>query len=154
MLSKVGEKVPLKVMAAFTDGSRRDVTSNSVFDSTNTAVLDVAPGGVVSGKRWGGGAILARYLGTIGASFITLPQERKGPYPAAAEANVIDRYVFDNLKRLNVIPSPVSGDAEFVRRVYLDELGRLPLPDEVETFLKDVNRDKRAKLIDALLEKP
>src|SRR5205823_4144727 len=78
----------------------------------------------------------------------------KGQYPQLASANVIDRYVWDNLKRLNVIPSGRSADAEFARRVYLDVLGRLPLPDEIEQFVKDGKPDKRAKLIDLLLEKP
>ena len=85
--------------ATYTDGSKRDVTSQTVFQSTNSGVLSVAQSGEVTGLRWGGGAILGRYLGTIAASFVTLPQERKGAYPAMHANNVIDKYVFDNLKR-------------------------------------------------------
>src|ERR1051326_6447047 len=87
MLQKVGTKAPLKAIASFTDSSRRDVTNQAVFESTNTAVLDIGPGGVVSGKRWGGGAVLVRYLGNIAASFVTLPQVRSGPYPKIAAVN-------------------------------------------------------------------
>jgi len=56
-------------------------------------------------------------MGTVAACFVTLPQIRKGPYPDVPATNVIDKYVFDNLKQLNVVPSNLSDDAEFLRRV-------------------------------------
>lgn len=46
-----------------------------------------------------------------------------------------------------------SSDAVFLRRVYLDVMGTLPTPPEVQNFLKDMNPEKRALLIDALLER-
>ena len=147
-------KTQLRVWATYTDGSKRDVTAQTVFQSTNSGVLSVAPGGEVTGLRWGGGAILGRYLGTIAASFITLPQQRKGAYPVVPVSNTIDRYVFDNLKALNVLPSTPSADMEFLRRVTLDTLGRLPTPEEIAAFQADASTDKRAKCIDALVEKP
>jgi Protein of unknown function (DUF1549)/Protein of unknown function (DUF1553) len=153
-LSKVGQKVPIKVIAKYTDGSTRDVTKKASYSSTNGVSLGVNEDGVVSGLRWGGGGILARYLGTVTATFVTLPQERKGPYPDQPADNPIDKIVFENLKRLNVIPSKKSDDAEFLRRVTLDTLGRLPTIDESEAFMSDKSADKRAKLIDQLLQKP
>ncbi len=153
-LQKVGQTQPLKVIATFTDGSTRDVTAQSVFQSTNGAVLDVSQDGVVKAQRWGGGAILARYLGTIAPAFVTLPQARKGSYPVVPAVNAIDKLVFDNLKRLNVLPSNLSDDTEFLRRVTLDTIGRLPTPDDVTAFLADKAPDKRAKLIDSLMDRP
>jgi hypothetical protein len=153
-LAKVGAPQQLRVVANYTDGSTRDVTSQTAFQSTNDAVLSVTQAGRVTGQRWGGGAILGRYLGTIVASFVTLPQARKGPYPATPSNNSIDKFVFDNLKRLNVAPSPLSSDTEFLRRVTLDTLGRMPTPDEVLAFVANKDADKRAKLIDDLLQRP
>jgi hypothetical protein len=147
-------RTQLRVWATYTDGSRRDVTNQTVFQSTNSGVLNVVAGGEVTGQRWGGGAILGRYLGTIAASFVTLPQERKGAYPAMPSGNIIDKFVFDNLKALNVVPSLVSGDPEFLRRVTLDTLGRLPTPEEIASFQADTAPDKRTKTIDTLLERP
>ncbi|HZT43930.1 MAG TPA: DUF1549 domain-containing protein [Chthonomonadaceae bacterium] len=154
VLPKVGKTQPVRAIATYTDGSVRDVTSQTVFQSTNTGVLEVDDAGHVTGKRWGGGAILGRYLGTIAASFFTLPQVRKGPYPNIASTNIIDKLVFDNLKRLNVLPSPKSDDYEFLRRVTLDTLGRLPTPEEITAFVADKTPDKRARLIDKLLDAP
>ena len=153
-LKKTRQVQPIKVMAAYTDGSKRDVTAQSVFMSSNSAVLSVMDKGVVSATRWGGGAILARYLGTIASSFFTLPQSRKEPYPTVATNNIIDKLVVDNLHRLNIVPSPLCTDSEFVRRVTLDTVGRLPNPDETRAFVSDTDPQKRSKMIDVMLAKP
>lgn len=153
-LAKAGQTQKLKAVATYTDGSVRDVTAQTVFSSTNDSVLKVASSGVVTGQGWGGGAILGRYLGTVSASFLTLPQARKGKYPELPTANVIDKLVFDNLKRMNVVPSPLCTDAEFIRRVTLDTLGRLPTPEEISVFLADSDKAKRTKKIDALIAQP
>jgi hypothetical protein len=153
-LQKSGQKQQLKAIAMYTDGSIRDVTKETVFMTTNESVVKVDATGNVVGGRWGGGAIMGRYLGTIAASFFTLPQVRKGAYPKVATANKIDELVFENLKGLNVVPSEVSGDHEFLRRVTLDTLGRLPKQEEIDKFTTDKAADKRAKLIDNLLDQP
>lgn len=50
------------------------------------------------------------------------------------------------------LPTAVE-DAEFARRVYLDLLGLLPTPEELESFLADQRNDKRERLIDGLLDR-
>jgi hypothetical protein len=47
--------------------------------------------------------------------------------------------------------APLTPDAEFHRRIYLDLAGRVPSVDETKTFLADTAADKREKLIDRLL---
>lgn len=47
-----------------------------------------------------------------------------------------------------------SSDAEFLRRVHLDLVGRVPTAAEVRAFLADESTDKRAKLVDHLLTSP
>ena len=55
---------------------------------------------------------------------------------------------------LSIAPSELCTDEEFVRRAYLDVCGLLPTGDEVKAFLADKDANKRAKLIDKLLERP
>lgn len=50
--------------------------------------------------------------------------------------------------------NPLANDEQFVRRVYLDVVGRIPSHDEALAFIKDSNPNKRAKLIDMLLDSP
>lgn len=47
--------------------------------------------------------------------------------------------------------SPLAGDAEFLRRVYLDLAGRIPTIDEANAFLSDELPERRNRLIDSLL---
>ncbi len=151
---KTGEVQQVKVVATYTDGSTRDVTNQSVFMSSNSAVLSVDTKGIVSATRWGGGAVLARYLGVISPSFFTLPQVRKTAYPSVPTNNIIDRLIVDNLKRLNIVPSALCNDNEFIRRLTLDTVGRLPEPTETQAFVSDTEPQKRTKMIDTMLAKP
>lgn len=153
---KVGGKSHLKVIATWSDGKVEDVTEKANYSSSDEPVAAVDDEGEVSGVRWGGTAIQVRYLGFARASFVTLPQVRKDKtkYPEVPRVNLIDELVFDNLKKMNVLPADLSADAQFCRRVYLDVIGVLPTPEELDRFVNDGSTDKRAKLIDALLERP
>ncbi|WP_165219927.1 DUF1549 domain-containing protein [Aquisphaera insulae] len=57
-------------------------------------------------------------------------------------------------KSPKVEPAPPTSDVEFVRRIHLDLAGSPPTPEQVAVFVNDRAKDKRAKLIDALLESP
>ncbi len=50
--------------------------------------------------------------------------------------------------------NPMANDEQFVRRVYLDVVGRIPNHAEVTAFIQDSNPNKRAKLIDMLIDSP
>ncbi|MDZ4405183.1 DUF1549 domain-containing protein [Prosthecobacter sp.] len=50
--------------------------------------------------------------------------------------------------------NPMANDEQFVRRVYLDVVGRIPNHTETTQFIQDSNPNKRAKLIDMLLDSP
>ena len=51
-------------------------------------------------------------------------------------------------------PAPLTDDAEFLRRIYLDLTGRIPTFEEANEFLQSSEADKRAKLVDQLLAGP
>ena len=57
-------------------------------------------------------------------------------------------------QELNMVPSDLADDAEFLRRVTIDTIGTLPTPDEVRAFLADKSAEKREKKIDELLKPP
>src|SRR5207248_1789786 len=63
----------------------------------------------------------------------------------------VDRLFARELQAAGVRPAPRTADEQFVRRVYLDLTGRLPLPADVTGFVADRDPRKRPKLIDRLL---
>ncbi len=145
----------LAVVARFSDGSVRDATRLTVFSTSDPAVADVSPTGLVQFKQAGEVAILCRYLMELQTVRLTYLEPRSGfVWTNPPENNYIDKFVFAKLKMLSIPPSETCGDAEFLRRAYLDVCGVLPTPKEVRDFLADKAKDKRAKLIDSLLERP
>jgi hypothetical protein len=74
--------------------------------------------------------------------------------PADALAALINKYLEKDWEARGIIPAEVTDDAEFVRRVYLDVLGRAPKASEAREFIEDKAADKRIKLVDHLLKMP
>ncbi len=64
----------------------------------------------------------------------------------------IDQHFQEAWKQAGVEPAATTTDAEFVRRVYLDLIGRIPSVAEVREFLDDERPDKRRQLVDELLQ--
>ena len=158
VLSDVGQTAQLKVLAHFSDGSVEDVTEKAVYESKDAPVAEVSSTGEVTSVRWGGTAIIARFLGVVDASFVTIPRASDTNLasldPEFTPNNFIDEFVLAKLKKLNIRSSPLTTDDVFMRRVYLDTVGRLPTPNEVKAFLADTSPDKRTHLIDMLLDTP
>jgi hypothetical protein len=145
----------LAIEATFSDGSTRDVTRFSSLSTSDPSVADVTPQGLVEFRQAGEVAILGRYLEEMVTIRLTYLEPKPGfKFPNIPEDNEIDKHVFAKLKLLNISPSDLCTDADFVRRAYLDICGIIPSAEEVKVFLADKAPDRRAKLIDALLERP
>jgi Protein of unknown function (DUF1553)/Protein of unknown function (DUF1549) len=145
----------LAVVAHLSDNTTRDVTRLTVFTSSDPAVADVSPNGLVEFKQAGEVAILCRYLEEMNSVRLTYLEPRPGfVWSNPPETNFVDKHVFAKLKLMTIQPSDLCTDAEFVRRAYLDLCGLLPTTEESTAFLADAAGDKRAKLIDTLLNRP
>ena len=70
------------------------------------------------------------------------------------DAAKIDALLERGLRRNRVEAQPITDDATFVRRAYLNIVGRIPTLKETETFLADQNPEKRPVLLDLLLDSP
>lgn len=149
-----GQSQQLRATAIDAAGRRRCVTSEADFESNAAPIADVDSRGLIEASDVPGeAAILVRYAGHVAVCRVTLPQ----PGVTVArppENNFIDGRVWDKLQRLGIPPSEPADDAMFLRRVYLDTIGALPTAEEAREFLADTAPDKRARLIDRLLDRP
>jgi hypothetical protein len=75
-------------------------------------------------------------------------------WPNPPRQNYVDDHVFAKLEQLQLPPSELAGDDEFLRRAFLDACGILPTATEVRAFLADQSIHKRSELIDKLLDRP
>jgi hypothetical protein len=87
-------------------------------------------------------------------SCLILATESEPGLPAAEVAAQVDALLARQLAAEGVTPTPCSDDAEFLRRVSLDLIGRIPTEAEARTFLDDPSPDKRLALIEQLLHDP
>ncbi len=150
-----GKRQQLRVNGYFSDGSVRDLTPLAVFSSSNESVASVSANGLVEKTGRGETAILARLLDKMSTGYMTFLEDVKGfAWDNAPANNFVDNLVFEKLKQLQILPSEICSDEEFVRRAYLDATGRLPHPDEALAFLTSKSGDKRAKLVDELVDSP
>lgn len=149
-----GEKQTLVVRATYSDGVVRDVTPWARLNTLNDGIASVSPEGVVTAVGRGETAIMVRFGGEVAVVRVTVPFAYIANYPKLPRNNYIDDHILRKWKMLGLLPSSLCDDTTFIRRVYLDVIGTLPAPEEVRAFLADRSPDKRAKLIDRVLDRP
>ena len=69
-----------------------------------------------------------------------------------AASRHVDKLIEAGYAKHKIEPNAITNDATFVRRVYLDIVGRIPTYDETIAFLDSKDADKRSKVIDTLLD--
>lgn len=148
----------LTVSAHFADGAVRDVTDMAAFQSNESAIASVSESGLVkTGALPGEATIMARYRGQFATCEVSIPlpgEVSASVYESLPRANFIDGLVYEKLKKLGIVPSGASSDSTFLRRAFVDAIGRLPTADEARAFLADPSPSKREALVDALLQRP
>jgi hypothetical protein len=93
-----------------------------------------------------------RYCGLL-LGFVVATTNARADDPVDASSR-IDAIIRLDLKKHELQPNPPVSDVQFVRRVYLDVIGRIPTDKELGSFYADIRKDRRARLIDELLESP
>ena len=145
----------LAVLAKFNDGRVRDVTQLATFTSSDDQIAEVNQSGRVIGHGRGQSAIMVQYGQHMQAAWLSWIQPVAGfQWNEPPENNYVDHLNFAQLQQFQILPSELCTDDEFIRRLYLDILGKLPSVRESKQFLKADDPAKRRQLVDHVLERP
>lgn len=146
----------LRVTARYGDGSAVDVTALAQYQSNAADLATVDERGLVRALDGvGEAAVMVRFGGLVTVARATIPRGGEAiAWEPPPSDNPIDRHVSAKLRELDLPPSADCTDAEFARRAALDIAGILPTPAEVVAFEADPDPDKRARLVDRLLDRP
>ncbi len=140
----------LRVVATYSDDSKRDVTHWAKYSSLDDGVVSVSDNGLVTSAGLGQTSILVRFENFAqNVLFMT-------PYGDSQLAdwqnnNFVDELASSKFEKLGISPSPLCDDATFVRRAFLDAVGSIPTIEETQQFLDDTSPNKREQLVDRLL---
>ena len=148
-------KEPLQVVAKYSDGTTRVVNRLALYLTNNKGTADIDDNGLVTAGKRGDTFVFARFAKyTTGAEIFVLPNDKHFKWPKLRETNYIDELVDSKLQKLRITPSVLCTDEQYLRRAYLDLIGLPPTPDEYRAFMTSKDRDKRARLVDQLLDRP
>lgn len=154
VVNKIGDTEKMKVIAFYTDGSKRDVSNEAFIESGNVDIIKADDKGVVTTLRRGEAPVLARYEGAYAATTITVMGDRSGfRWKNQPAYNEVDDLVESKWKRMKILPSDLCTDDEFIRRVHLDLTGLPPTSEDVRKFLADPrdSKTKREEMVDQLI---
>lgn len=99
--------------------------------------------------------LFALFVAWCGTTFAAQPASETVVLPSGLEpTTVIDLLTELHWQRTGATASPGCHDAAFVRRVYLDLIGRIPTLTDAQQFLDSRESDKRQRLINSLIDSP
>ena len=148
--------VELRALAHWADGTVEDVTPLCRFHSNNDSIAMITEQGSVSTDTVPGDThVVVSYDSAVVAVPVIHPvKNRTAALPEIKTPTPIDKLVASKWNKLGILPSPLSNDATFLRRVSIDITGTLPTSKEIRDFLADTDPEKRSKKIDSLLDSP
>ncbi len=147
------------VTAHFTDGSAEDVTALAAFASSESALVNVdADGQVKAGPIPGEATISARFGGLFANCDVSIPLPGAIPASAVRLAAAIElhrRPCLDEAPQARAVPVGPGGRCDLPPACLRGrDRPACRRPDEVREFLADTSADKRARLVDRLLDRP
>ena len=150
----LGSSIPIIVLAHQNDGRVRDVTALTKFTSAYEPVAGVSPEGMVTTVGHGEAAISAWFNNSVAVARVQSPYPMNNsvlPNEPFKSNTWIDDLISERWKDLNIQPSQLAGDDEFLRRLWLDTIGMIPTADQFAEYQADKAPDKRNRWIEKAL---
>ena len=144
---KPGRTQQLLVVSYLSNGLQEDVSNQVRYLSNNEEIVSVTVNGLLTGHGVGETEVQVLAPGHTASVTVGVISKAVISYPNVARHNFIDDYIFDKARKFHLVPSTLSTDSEFLRRVCLDLTGTLPPVSRVREFLDTPSSEKRTRLI-------
>ncbi|MDN5216814.1 DUF1553 domain-containing protein [Fulvivirgaceae bacterium BMA12] len=102
---------------------------------------------IEKGAHWADKALKVFPEAPLALTKPELPESEEGVHP-------VDQLMLAYFDQHNIRLPETVDDKTFIRRVYMDIIGLLPQPEEIEKFVNNPETGKRSQLIDDLLGDP
>ncbi len=149
-------RVQLIATARFSDDATDNVLPLTVLTPDDSDSVSINELGIATLRRPGRHLIMARFLDQVRPLELIVPWEDAPRLPATDETahstQSIDGFIKHRLDEAGLIALPTADDSTLIRRLTLDLTGRLPSPSAVQRYVHDIAPDKRAQLLDRLLQ--
>lgn len=151
----VPASTPLQITATFSDGSSLDVTQFCRITSTDTSAVTVSDDNVATILRPGQHHIIIRYLDQTQMLRLQSPFSSMPPASTPSSAlDLIDQHVQLTLHQLGLPAAAPATSEVWIRRLYLQLSGTLPVPSMVLQLAANDTPDLRRRMIDDLFDSP
>jgi WD40 repeat protein/mono/diheme cytochrome c family protein len=150
----INAKQQFRVIATYSDGTKRDVTREAFIVSGNTDSAEVNRTGLMTALRRGESPVLARFEGSYAATTLTVMGNRDGfEFKQPDTWGPIDVLTAAKWQRMKIQPSELCNDTDFLRRVHIDLTGLPPTAEAVKAFVADDRETqiKRGEVVDTLI---
>ncbi len=140
---------------AFTEKTTEPDNANGVIVDNLVVVGDPSPKAEVPAAEIPADQAPAKVASNPPVPVSEHRQSRPLPPPLAEDKLVeqVNTILSQFWQAQGVSPVEPASDSEFLRRVYLDLIGRIPVVSEVYGFLDDPGEDRRQRLVDDLLSR-
>ncbi len=99
---------------------------------------------------------MLRFLASVAfislSTILSLNSVHSAESPLPPQVALIDDAIEQGWRDFEIRPAPDADEATWCRRVFLDVIGRIPNREELAEFLSDRGKDKKARLVDRLLQ--
>lgn len=151
-----GDSTSIHVKARWSDGISKDVTRWCRFEISNEGeeFSSISDLGRITALEPGRSIIRIRYLKKVAAVDVLVGLETDQQDWNWQSNNVVDEIVSKTWREVGVAPAKPAADHRFLRRAWLQILGRIPDEDSARKFLSSTRPASRSELIAELLAKP
>ena len=155
VILKKGESASVRITARWSDGIVEDVTRWCRFEIADSEKpAEVSADGKITASEMGRVVVRVRFQKKVTGVDVVIRSEAEPQDWEWQPNNVIDQIMSQTWRDAGMTPLESTEDRVFLRRVWLQVVGRIPSEPVASKFLTSTRTNRRSELIDELLANP